>query len=119
MGGIPEALILDDLAWEPFGGKTKGIFRKNLSAMTFPSGFKASLTWAKPGGEFPEHIDPYAHIFYIMKGKGEATIEGRAIPLKKGTALTVLAGKKHSYKNPGTDDLLLITLNIFEGGWGK
>jgi len=42
-------------------------------------------------------------------------LEDQKIPFRKGTALTVLAGKKHGYKNPGPADLLLITLNIYEG----
>jgi len=109
-------LKLDEVAWESFGGKTRDIFRKSLSATAFPSGFKASLTLAKPGGEFPDHMDPYTHIFYILEGEGEAFVEGQRIPLRKGTALTVPAGKKHGYKNPGSADLLLITINIYEGG---
>lgn len=112
-------LKLDEVSWEPFGGKTKDIFRKSLSSMIFPSGFKASLTLAKPGGEFPEHIDPYTHIFYILEGEGKASVEGQTILLKRGTALTVAAGKKHSYRNSSPGDLLLITLNIYEGGEKK
>ena len=111
---MQDCLSLEDMSWEPFGGKTKGVFRKSLSSMPFPSGFKGSLTLAKPGGEFPEHVDAYTHIFYILQGSGEASVEGRDIPLKKGTALTVAAGKKHGYRNTGSEDLLLITLNIFE-----
>ena len=109
-----EWLKLNEIPWDPFGGKTKDIFRKSLSATAFPSGFKASLTVAKPGGEFPDHVDPYTHIFYILEGEGEAFVEGQRIPFNKGTALTVLAGKKHGYRNPGKTDLLLITLNIYE-----
>jgi quercetin dioxygenase-like cupin family protein len=116
---MSDCLRLDELSWEPFGGKTKGIFRKSLSTMPFPSGFKASFTLAKPGGQFPEHMDLYTHIFYILEGEGEASVEGQAIPLKKGTALTVAAGKRHSYRNSSPADLLLITLNIYEGGEKK
>jgi len=115
----PLWLKLDEVPWEPFGGKTKNIFRKSLSSTNFPSGFKASLTLAKPEGEFPEHVDPYAHIFYILEGEGEALFEGQRIPLKKGTALTVVAGKRHGYRNLGPGDLLLITLNLFEGSEKK
>jgi len=114
-----EWLKLNELPWEPFGGKTKDVFRKSLSATAFPSGFKANLTLAKPGGEFPDHVDPYTHIFYILEGEGEAFVENQKIPFRKGTALTVLAGKKHAYRNPGPGDLLLITINIFEGGEKK
>jgi len=64
-------------------------------------------------------MDPYTHIFYILEGEGEASVEGQAIPLKKGTALTVAAGKRHSYRNSSPADLLLITLNIYEGGEKK
>jgi quercetin dioxygenase-like cupin family protein len=111
---MPDFLDVEKFPWEPFGGKTKDIFRKSLSAKRFPSGFKASLTLAKPGGEFPEHEDPYSHIFFILEGEGEAILEGRKIPFRKGTSLTVEAGQKHSYRNASPRDLLLITLNIYE-----
>ncbi len=104
---------LNEDPWEPFGGNTKEIFRKSLSTAVFPSGFRASLTLAKPGAEFPDHIDPYGHIFYILEGQGEAWVDGQTFLLKKGTALTVPAGEKHGYRNPGNEDLLLITLNIY------
>jgi quercetin dioxygenase-like cupin family protein len=107
-------LQLDHLPWEPFGGKTREIYRKSLSALAFPSRFKASLTLAKPGGEFPEHADPYTHIFYIIEGEGEAWVEEEKIIWRNGTALTVPAGKKHGYRNTGKTDLLLITLNLYE-----
>ena len=105
-------LQLDHLPWELFGGKTREIYRKSLSKQAFPSNFKASLTLAKPGGEFPEHADPYTHIFYIIEGEGEAWVEGNKIIWRSGTALTVPAGKKHGYRNTGKRDLLLITLNL-------
>ncbi len=107
-------LHLDEQPWESFGGQTKDIFRKSLSPAKFPSGFKASLTLAKPGGEFPEHIDPYSHIFYILEGEGEAVVAGEKYSFKKGDAFTVMAGERHGYRNNGPKDLLLITLNIFE-----
>lgn len=115
MDAKPELIHLDKITWEPFGGQTKGIFRKSLCLQAFPSGFKATLTLAKPGGEFPEHVDPYTHLFYILEGEGEASLDGQTVPLKRGTALTVPAGKKHGYRNSSPTDLLLITLNIFEG----
>jgi quercetin dioxygenase-like cupin family protein len=107
-------LSLADLPWEPFGGKTREIYRKPLSKLSFPSNFKASLTLARSGAEFPEHADPYTHIFYILEGAGEAWVEGEKTDWKAGTALTVPAGKKHGYRNPGKTDLLLITLNLYE-----
>jgi quercetin dioxygenase-like cupin family protein len=107
-------LHLGDLPWESFGGKTREIYRKPLSRQSFPSNFKASLTLAKPGGEFPEHADLYTHIFYILEGEGEASVEGERISWKKGAALTVPSGMKHGYRNTGKADLLLITINIYE-----
>lgn len=109
-----ELIDLENTPWEPFGGRTKDIFRKSFSSRVFPSGFRASLTLARPGGEFPEHVDSYAHIFYILKGEGEAILDGRKFPLKPGHALTVAAGRKHGYRNESGSDLILITLNIHE-----
>ena len=119
MGTKLELIHLDGISWESFGGQTKDIFRKSLSPRAFPSGFKASLTLARPGGDFPDHVDPYTHIFYILEGEAEASVEGQRITLRKGDALTVEAGKRHGYRNPEKTDLLLITLNIFERGVEK
>jgi len=105
---------LEAVPWEPFGGQIQGIFRKNLSMRVFPSGFKASLTLAKPGGTFPDHVDPYTHLFYILEGEGEAVVDGRTVPLTRGIALTVRAGQTHGYRNVSGGDLFLITLNIYE-----
>jgi hypothetical protein len=56
--GMPEFIHFDELPREPFGGKTKGILRKSLSSsMSFLSAFNAPLILARPGGEFPEHVD--------------------------------------------------------------
>ncbi len=109
----PELIFLEDISWEPFGGATKGIFRKGLSSAAFPSGSKANLVVAKPGGEFPEHVDPYGHIFYILEGEAEISVEDEKLLAKAGSALTVKAGKRHGYRNAGPNDLRLITLNIF------
>ncbi len=108
-----ELIFLEEIPWEPFGGATKGIFRKGLSRAAFPSGSKATLVLARPGGEFPEHVDPYSHIFYILAGEAEISVDNEKISAKPGTALTVPAGRKHGYRNSGRVDLTLITLNIF------
>jgi quercetin dioxygenase-like cupin family protein len=109
----PELILLGEMPWEPFGGATRGIFRKPLSKEAFPSGSRANLILAEPGGEFPEHVDPYSHVFYILEGEAELSVEGEKIFAGPGAALTVKAGKKHGYRNPGRKDLTLITLNIF------
>ena len=108
-----DLISLQEIAWLPFGGQTKGVFRKSLSSAAFPSGFKGALILAEAGGEFPEHVDPYAHIFYILEGEGEFIVEKEKMNLKKESVLTVAAGKRHGYRNPGPGDLKLITLNIF------
>ena len=56
----------------------------------------------------------------------DAQIEAKGMPPRaapadyqsqaQAGALTVAAKNKHAYKNTGSTDLLLITLNIYEGG---
>lgn len=113
MEGSDLLIDLNRLAWEPFGRDTKNIFRRPLSNLSFPSGSRASLTLARAGGEFPDHVDDYGHIFLILEGEGEAWVEGKLYPFKKGTSLSVPAGQKHGYRNPGPADLLLITFNLY------
>ena len=119
MAAIPGLIHLDEVPWEPFGGQTKEVFRKSLSARALPPGFRAVLTMVKPGGEFPEHVDPYSHIFYVLEGEGKAWFDGQTVPLRKGISLTIAAGQRHGYRNATRADLFFITLNIPEGREGR
>jgi len=100
---------LEDVAWEPVRpALTSGIFGRTL----LDAGTKMVFTRVEPGGSFAAHVDSYGHLMYVLSGSGLATSGGREFPLTAGTVMQIDAGEQHSYQNDGTEQLVLITLNL-------
>lgn len=49
-------------------------------------------------------------LFQVIKGKGEAVLDGAAQPLRKGALLLVPAGTRHNLRNNGDKRLRLVTI---------
>lgn len=59
-----------------------------------------------PGGEMPEEThDGSDQAVFIVEGRGEATLNGRAEPADEHDAVFIPAGTRHSIKNSGVRDL--------------
>jgi quercetin dioxygenase-like cupin family protein len=87
---------------------TQGAFGK-----TFLDGkVKGVLTRLEPGGKFVPHRDNYGHVFYFLSGQGFVRVGDKQISAREGVVVQVMAGEEHEYGNNGTDDLVLISLNI-------
>jgi mannose-6-phosphate isomerase-like protein (cupin superfamily) len=78
------------------------------------SNVKISVTKVSTQGEFSSHVDSYHHVFYFLKGKGIGYIDNEEYEIKPELVVEIPAGTKHGYKNTGTEDLFLITVNIPE-----
>jgi quercetin dioxygenase-like cupin family protein len=101
--------------WEAFlKGNAKGIYSKEIDPAGLISVFSIKLMKVTPGGEFPPHIDPYAHLFYLLSGLGEGVLGTTVYPMKKGHVTIVNAGIRHGYRNIGNKDMYLLTMNIPE-----
>lgn len=59
------------------------------------------------GEEVHEEVD---QVFVVVRGKGEAVLDGVRKPLGKGTLLIVPAGTRHNLVNVGDQRLRLYTL---------
>jgi quercetin dioxygenase-like cupin family protein len=106
---MTKAFHLDDLAWEPVRpALTSGVFGRTM----LDTGTKMVFTRVEPGGEFAPHVDPYAHLFYVLSGCGIALSAGSEYQLTPGLVLQIPAGEKHSYRNTGAELLVLISLNL-------
>ena len=100
---------LNDLAWEPVRpALTSGVFGRTM----LDAGTKVVFTRVEPGGGFAPHVDPYAHLMYVLSGSGSAISGGIEYPLTPGIVLQIAAGEEHSYLNAGSDQLVLISLNL-------
>jgi mannose-6-phosphate isomerase-like protein (cupin superfamily) len=56
------------------------------------------------------HIEPWSHLLYILSGSGDVPIDGSTAPIRSGTVCQVRAGEKHSLRNLGEDDMLILTI---------
>ena len=97
------------LQWEAVRPEvTHDIFGRTLLA----GDVKVVLTRVAPGGEFRMHQDKYGHLFYFLSGEGVVRMKDQEFKAKPGLIVRVLPGEAHAYANTGTEDLMLISLNL-------
>ncbi len=100
---------VDALEWQAIRpDAAHEVFGKTLLA----DGVRMVLTRVAPGGGFYIHTDDYGHLFYFLAGTGIVKVGEEEFPVRPGTVVQVAAGETHSYVNMGTEELLLISLNL-------
>ncbi len=98
-----------DLEWQPVRPQiTREVFGKSL----LDEKVKVVLTRVAPGGKFAEHADRYGHLFYFLSGEGIVRVDGEECEARAGQVFQISPGQMHSYENTGSDDLLLISMNL-------
>lgn len=106
---MSEVIESETLAWEPVRAEiTQGVFGRTLLS----DGVKAVLTRVVPGGKFRVHRDKYAHLFYFMSGQARLTLGDKQVDAHAGLTVRVPAGETHAYENTGSEDLVLLSLNL-------
>lgn len=99
----------ESLDWQPLRPEAaEGILGKTLLS----AGVKVVLTNVAPKGRFRPHRDSYGHLFYILAGEGRVLIGDDSFLLRPGSVVQIEAGENHAYENTGSDELLLISLNL-------
>lgn len=69
------------------------------------------LMCLQPGEDIGEEVHADTdQLFQVVKGEGEAVLEGTAQPLGKGALLLVPAGMRHNVRNTGDKRLRLVTI---------
>jgi quercetin dioxygenase-like cupin family protein len=108
---MAEFLDSESIPWHPVRPE---ITRDVSGKILLDGPTKAVLTRVAPGGRFAPHRDPYAHLFYILEGEGRvlAGTEERAVG--PGSVVRVPAGELHGYENTGTEEIILLSLNLPE-----
>jgi mannose-6-phosphate isomerase-like protein (cupin superfamily) len=106
---MSELFETDALEWLPVRPEmTVGVYGKTL----LNEEVKVVLTRVVAGGSFAPHRDAYGHLFYILSGEGVVHVGGREHTAGPGLAIRIPPGEEHSYMNTGSDDLMLISLNL-------
>ncbi len=98
-----------NLEWQPVRPNvTTGVFGKRLLA----DGVWVVLTRVAAGGKFTTHRDVYGHLFYFLGGQGIVRVGAEEVPARQGVVVQIEPGEPHAYENTGTDDLVLLSLNL-------
>lgn len=58
-----------------------------------------------PGGTVPLHDHITVESYTILKGHGEATVDGETLPIEEGEMVYMESGKQHGLRNTGTEDM--------------
>lgn len=100
---------VESIGWQPVRPNiTHQVFGRNL----LDGKTKAVLTRVAPGGIFRSHRDNYAHLFYFLSGTGLVHSGEQQIAAHAGVVVQIDAGEMHAYENTGSDDLVLISMNL-------
>jgi len=86
-----------------------------LKARKMFTGEKAELIHLVlgPGECLPLHANPFDVVFYVLKGKGQLSIENESATLTIGDTVEVKANIQRGWANTGEEDLALLVVKIF------
>jgi mannose-6-phosphate isomerase-like protein (cupin superfamily) len=103
---------IDDMPWADLKGLpgARGFEFKALTNDAYTKAYSCELVRLDPGDHSVPHIEPWSHLLYILSGTGDITIDGDTTPIRNGTVCQVRAGEKHSLRNLGDDNLLILAI---------
>jgi mannose-6-phosphate isomerase-like protein (cupin superfamily) len=64
----------------------------------------------KPGSQINYHLQEADEIYYILSGRGEMTINGKAFSVEAGQAILTRPGNYHGLKQTHDEDLILLIM---------
>jgi len=113
MAEYEQILQLSDIPWEQ--GISPTIWQKPIWTRS-DSNSHAQMMLVKmaPGGTSPAHRHPHPQIFYVISGTGIVRLDGQEYALKPGSAVRVLGGELHDFVNTGTEELVMLEMQIFD-----
>ena len=62
----------------------------------------------KPGSSIGYHEQKEDEIYYVLSGRGEMTIDGKAFTVGPGDAILTRPGSSHGLKQTGAEDLVIM-----------
>ncbi len=107
---------ISKIDWQPVRPNVaSGVFGKRL----LTDGVWVVLTRVAPRGTFTMHQDDYGHLFYFLSGQGIVRVGNEQIPAREGVVVQIEPGEPHAYENTGSQDLILLSLNLPAPNQGK
>jgi mannose-6-phosphate isomerase-like protein (cupin superfamily) len=101
---------VDALPWSAFTSARGYEFKSVVADPDYTSAFSCELVKVSPTGHSEPHIEPYNHALYFLQGIGEIKIGDEAWPIQQGTLAKVRAGERHSVRNFGPGEMLMLAI---------
>jgi mannose-6-phosphate isomerase-like protein (cupin superfamily) len=76
----------------------------------YTSAFSCECVRLGPGDHSVPHVERWNHLLWFLEGTGDITIEGQTWAVRPGSYAKVKAGTRHSLRNLGTTDLLVLAV---------
>lgn len=108
----PVTWHVDDLPWTPLTGLfiQKAAFKSVVDVGFTGGAYNMELTTVGPGGASPTHVEPHAHVFYVLTGHGEVTVGNETQKVRPGSVSPIAAGQPHSFRNLGSEPLEMLVI---------
>lgn len=103
---------IDDVPWTPLTGLfiKKAGYKTVIDADSSGNAYSIELTTVGPGGFSPTHVEPHAHVFYVLSGVGEVTVGEEVKEVRPGSVSPIAAGDPHSFRNTGSESLEMLVI---------
>ncbi|VVD64296.1 ferredoxin [Pandoraea aquatica] len=110
--GKPVTWHVDDAPWIPLTGLfiNRSGYKTVTDTAYTGNAYSIELTSVGAGGSSPTHVEPHAHLFYVLSGHGEVTVGEEVTEVRAGSVSPISAGMPHSFRNLGDDALEMLVV---------
>jgi quercetin dioxygenase-like cupin family protein len=109
---VEKVFSLDAVPWLDVQGLpgARGFDFKPLTNDEYTNAYSCELIRLGPSDHSVPHVEPWSHLLYILSGTGDIVIDGHASTVGAGTVCQVKAGEKHSLRNLGDSEMVLLAI---------
>lgn len=96
-----------------------GMMRDSILVTDETAGTKsvsAGLVWVHPHGEIHEDTHAFDEVYYVIEGRANVVMDGRAVPIAAGEVVLIPKGIKHRIDNPNDEVFKIFWL--ISTNWG-
>jgi len=109
---MEKVFSLNEIPWKDVRDLpgARGFEFKPLTDAAYTQAYSCELVRLEPGDHSVPHVEPWNHLLYFLSGTGDITINGHTSPIHGGSVCQVRAAEKHSLRNLGSSDMLVLTI---------
>ena len=109
----------DPALLKPLEGNPNVLYRRALPPHVFYTDWSyVDHITVKPGGKTAaERHEGVEELYYVLRGSGQARVDGESAAIQQDDALPVRFHEAHSFENTGSQDLQLLVIGVAAEKW--